>query len=299
MRIGVQIDPGAHRDPAALLAQFTRAEEHGYHTAWVGQVFGPDTLTVLALAGTVTRRIELGASVIPALQRHPVDLAQQALTVQLASGGRLCLGVGTGHADILERKLGLDASGATARIAEWLEVLRPLLRGEYVKHSGRHLNVRANAPVPGATAPPVLLAALGPRMLEVARERADGVSVVFAGAELIEREVRPRLGPDARILASLPILVTADADAARTAAGEYVAAPTSLPAYRKTLERQGVDSVAPLALVGDEEAVTRELARLRDAGVSDFSPIVFPLAQEPEAGRRTRVLLSELARAGS
>ena len=297
MRIGIQVDPRVQADRSELLASFSRAEQSGFHTTWVGQVFGPDALTVLALAGTATERIELGVSVIPALQRHPVDLAQQALTVQLATTGRLCLGVGTGHADILERKLGLDPRDALPRMREWLEVLGPLLRGEYVKYSGTYLNVRAGAAVMGASAPPVLLAALGPRMLELARDHADGVSVVFVGARFIDREVRPRLGEQARIVASLPVLVTKDPEAARAAAGRFVEVPTSLPAYRRALERQGVDSVASLALVGDEDAVATQLSRLADAGVTDFSPIVFPLAEEPEARRRTNCLLAELARA--
>jgi len=127
MRIGIQLDPRGAADRERILAAFERAERDGFHTAWLGQIFDADALTLLALAGLRTERIELGCSVVPLPTRHPSVLAQQALTVQLATRGRLCLGVGSGHADLLERKLGLPADDPVGRTREALEVLRPLL----------------------------------------------------------------------------------------------------------------------------------------------------------------------------
>ena len=189
MRIGVQFDHGGNPDLDSILASFRQAEQEGFATIWMGQVFDHDVLTLYALAGTCTERIELGTSVVPLPSRHPTTLAQQALTAQLATGGRLCLGVGSGHAQILDRKLGLPADRPVERTREALEVLRPLLRGDYVKYAGDHQRLRVGTPIAGTQAPPLILAALGPRMIELAAELADGVSVVFAGTAFVKERV--------------------------------------------------------------------------------------------------------------
>ena len=80
MRIGLQFDTRGKNDIEALLADFIRAEEEGFDSVWIGQVFDHDVLTLFALAGTCTERIELGTSVVPMPTRHPTVLAQQALT---------------------------------------------------------------------------------------------------------------------------------------------------------------------------------------------------------------------------
>ena len=90
MRIGLQFDTRGNPDVDALLADFVRAEQEGFDTIWAGQVFDHDILTLFAMAGRLTHRIELGTSVVPLPTRHMTTLAQQALTTQLASGGRLC-----------------------------------------------------------------------------------------------------------------------------------------------------------------------------------------------------------------
>ena len=296
MRIGIQFDPRGRADVASILADFVAAEADGFDTVWMGQVFDHDVLTLLALAGPHTRRIELGTAVVPLPTRHPTVLAQQALTTQLATAGRLCLGVGAGHAVILERKLGLGGDRPVARTREALEVLRPLLRGEYVKYHGEYQHLRVGTPVAGSAPPPLILAALGPRMIELAGELADGVALVFAGAEFVETRVRPRLPAGARIVAGLPVALTDAPDAVAREIDAYTAPSVALPAYRRTFAAQGLERASDLALMGSESEVVDGLARLAEAGATDLNPILVSPEGDPGCGARTREFLADLAR---
>ncbi len=296
MRIGIQFDPRGHRDLERLLEDFVRAEEEGFASAWLGQVFDHDALTLLALAGPRTRRIELGTAVVPLPTRHVSVLAQQALTTQFATRGRLCLGVGAGHGLILDKKLGLASDRPVARTREALEVLRPLLNGEYVKYTGTYQRLRMATPVDGVTAPGIILAALGPRMLELASELADGVAVVFAGARFIAEEVRPRLPATARIVACLPVALTETPEPLIEAIDAYTAPSMVLPAYQRTLAAQGEGGVGALSLVGDQTQLEAGLSELAESGVTDLNPILISAPADSGCARRTRAFLAECAR---
>ena len=295
MRIGIQYDPRG-LDLQRLLDDFERADDEGFDSIWIGQVFDHDALTLLALAGTCTARIELGVSVVPLPLRHPVALAQQALSTQLATRGRLCLGLGFGHPVILEKKLGLPSDRPVARTREALEVLLPLLRGQYVKHAGEFHALRVGVPVAGARAPSVILAALGPRMIELAGERTDGVSLVFAGARFVAERVRPRLPADARIVASLPIALTDSEAKVRTLVDEYTGPSTDLPIYRRTMASQGTERVSDLSCVGDLARVEDALDELEASGVTDLNPILVSGDADPGCAQRTREWLADRAR---
>lgn len=296
MRIGLQFDTRGNADIEALLGDFVRAEEEGFDTIWIGQVFDHDILTLFAMAGLRTSRIELGTSVVPLPTRHMTTLAQQALTTQLASGGRLCLGVGCGHAAILEKKLGLEYDAPVARTREALEVLTPLLRGEYVKFAGDYLRMRVGTPIAGANPPPLILAALGPRMIELAGERADGVTLVFAGAEFVRKHVRPKLPSDARIVASVPVALTNHAAGIKDLINEYTAPSMALPPYQRTMDSQGFESVSQLSIVGGESEVEDGLAELEESGVTDLNPILVSGPPDSSCSERTRAFLANRAR---
>ena len=298
MRIGIQIAPEEHSDIASILALFRDAEVEGFDSAWLGQLFWHDALTLLALAGTVTDRIELGTFVIPVPARHPVVLAQQALTAQLASGGRLCLGIGAGHAPILEKKLGLASDAPVARMREYLEVLRPLMRGEYVKHEGPRYRVCVSTAVPGTEPPGLILGALGPRMLDLAERRTDGAAVVFAGARFVEEHVRPRMSERSRIVLSVPMLVTREVALARRLIDTYVERSKGLPVYARTLAAQGVSGLGELAVVGDTDEILCGLEDMKRSGVTDLNVIQIQIPEDPEALLRTRQVLGEAARLG-
>src|SRR5947209_20434436 len=83
---------------AGLLADGPCAENAGFTSFWIPQIPGYlDAMTAIALLGQVTDRLEIGSAVVPSQRRHPVPMAQQALTTQLACGGRFGLGIGPAH----------------------------------------------------------------------------------------------------------------------------------------------------------------------------------------------------------
>ena len=105
MRISLFRDAG---NIEQLTKDVQAAERDGFHGVWFGQIFGGDTLTAIALVGAQTERIELGTGVIPTYLHHPFSLAQQALTVGVAAGGRFVLGIGPSHQPVVEQMWGLS-----------------------------------------------------------------------------------------------------------------------------------------------------------------------------------------------
>jgi 5,10-methylenetetrahydromethanopterin reductase len=303
LRIGIYTSAGPGASLSELLARFEQIDAAGFDTAWLGQLFDYDALTVLALAARTTRRVELGSWVIPTHPRHPAALAQQALTVQAAAHGRLVLGVGVSHEVVISDRFGLEFAHPVQHAAEYLDILRPLLCGETVDSDGSLFRAALKLDVETAT-PPVLLAALGPRMLELAGRSADGAAIWLGGERYLEEFAIPRVfdaahqadRPEPRLVCGLPIAVTADIDAGRRSAHEFTQRSSRLPSYRRVLERQGIASAAEISLVGDEVEILDALDRLAVLGVSDFNAILFPVEGDPGASDRTFEFLARLSR---
>src|SRR5438105_1920007 len=118
---------GAH-DLDALVADVRDAADEGFASVWAAQTFAFDALTALALAGREVDGIELGTAVVPTYPRHPMVLAQQALTVQAAVGGRLVLGIGLSHQIVIEDMFGYSFDRPVRHLREFLSVLLPLVR---------------------------------------------------------------------------------------------------------------------------------------------------------------------------
>ena len=292
---------GRPSSPSDVVAQVRQAEDEGFATAWsVHFSRAYDALTTLAVAGTGTARIELGVGVVPTYPRHPLALAQQAATAQVFCGGRLTLGVGVSHRPVIEGLHGLPYAAPAAHMREYLSVLCPLLRGEEVHLHGEHYRVDGGFTVPGAGPVSVLVGALSPRMVHAAGELADGVITWLAGPRTLSSVIVPELRAAAggrRIVAALPVAVTDDPDAARVAADALFARYNGLENYRRVLEREGVTSVAGLAVVGHESDVDKQLRRYADVGVTELWPVPYPIGDDADASlRRTRALLAGLAR---
>jgi len=298
------ISAGANDGLDAIFDRFTAAENLGFHTAWVGQTFEWDALSLLGLAGRSTERIELGSWVIPTFPRHPITMAQQALTVQNACGDRLALGIGASHAAVIEKRMGIDYSRPLRHMSEYLAVLPTLLAGERVDFRGEDFCIAAQLNPCGAAAPPILLAALGPRMLELAGRAADGVAIWLGGARFVGEFALPHIDlgakaegrPRPRVIVGLPVAVTRD-PSARDAAEKFLALSSKLPAYQSVLEREGAESPGAVALIGDETHVLQRLEALAELGVADFNAILFPVSGDADAQKRTRDVLSAFARA--
>jgi 5,10-methylenetetrahydromethanopterin reductase len=303
MRIGIGLGiTGGSGTLENLITDAREAEGAGFASAWLANIFGFDALTVLALAGQATSRIELGTFVIPTYPRHPVALAQQALSVQVATRGRLALGIGLSHQVVIEGMFGLDYSKPIPHMREYLSVLNGLLSGERTTFQGEHYRVAAQLSVPGATKPVVLVAALGPEMLWLTGRLADGTAVWMGGLAYLRDFAVPAITaaaakagrPAPRIVAGLPVCVTDDAGAARTAAGGAFAMYGQLPSYRATLDRGGAAGPADVTVAGDESEVESQLRAFAAAGVTDFNAAIF--APRGESPQRTYALLARLAR---
>ncbi|MGN6811124.1 MAG: TIGR03564 family F420-dependent LLM class oxidoreductase [Thermomicrobiales bacterium] len=300
MRLGIML-LGGGPSVSELLARIERAEEQGFQSIWLPNVRGADALTVLALAGGRTSRIELGTFVVPTYPRHPAALAQQALTTQVATGGRLVLGIGLSHRVTMADALGFDFDHPIRHMRDYLRTLGPLMTGEPVRYSGPEIRINGyQITVPGATPPPVLVAALGPQMLRLTGTLADGTAIWMGGARYLSEHAVPIITAAAReagrsaprIVAGLPLCVTANA-AARDFANQTYARYGQLPSYRAVLDKNDAALPADAALIGTAAEVRAGLDALASAGATDFAASVFAPPGEDTAA--TFALLREYA----
>lgn len=296
MRIGVMI--GGRLDLDGLVARTQELEAQGFDSVWMPNVFGLDAMGAFTVIGRGTERIELGTAVVPTYPRHPVTMAQQALTVQAASGNRFALGIGLSHKFVIEDMWGMSFERPARHMRDYLEALLPLLRGGEVNVENDTYRIHATYGVQGAEPPQVLLAAMAPRMLALAGSVADGTSLWMTGPDTIEsyiapalREASERAGREqaARIVAAFPIAVTDDPDDARQRVGKMLANYSPIPSYRAMLDREGAAGPEDVAILGDESVLDEALDRLEAMGVSDFSASIMPV--DPDAEGRTAAYL--------
>jgi 5,10-methylenetetrahydromethanopterin reductase len=151
---------------------------------------------------------------------------------------------------------------------------------------------------------PVLLAALAPRMLQLAGEHTDGTVLWMTGPATVRDHIVPaitaaaqRAGrPAPRVVCTLPVCVTDDIAAARAGANKVFAIYGQLPSYRAMLDKEGAEGPGDVAIVGDEDAVTAQIQALAEAGVTDFVAGDFSRGED---GKRTRDVLKALAAANN
>jgi F420-dependent oxidoreductase-like protein len=299
MRIGVYRGD-AMPGPIDLLIDAAReAADAGFASFWLAEAMGLDSLTAAAVIGREVPDIEIGIAVVPTFPRHPIVMAQQALTAQALSGGRLVLGIGVSHAPLMEWRYGYRFERIAQHMREYLEVLLPLVREQTVEYAGDLFTGRMSLSVRDATPVRVVLAALGPRMLELAGGMADGTAVFMTGPRTLAGHVVPRIRAAARaagrsapmIGAAFSVCVTGDVAAARANVEKRYAAIGSLPSYRAMLDREGVASPADVAILGDEASVGDQIARLAEIGVTD---LIASAVGTPDEIDRTRALLAAL-----
>lgn len=300
MRVGAMIDTDQPIDE--VVAQVRQYADAGLSSAWASQIFGYDALTLLAVVGAAVGGIELGTGVVPVYSRNPQVMAQQALTVQAATGGRLALGIGLSHQVVVEGLWGLSYDRPARYLAEYLDALVPMLEGRPADVHGEVVTAVTYAPleVPDVSAPQLLIAALGPRMLGIAGRVADGTVTWMTGTNTVADHIVPTITaaaedagrPAPRIGVSLPVTITADAEAAKERIDTAFAIYPTLPSYRAMLEREGEDAPSGIALVGGEEEVVTGLTRLAEAGATDF---VAAIVGSPEERTATLEVLREVA----
>ncbi len=304
IRIGLGIADRGGDDLDELLDSFARAEREGFAAAWIPNIFGMDALTLAALAGRQTERIELGTAVVPTFSRHPLYCAQQALSTQAACRGRLLLGLGPSHKIVIEDMLGLSFAKPARHVREYVSVVKELLETGKTGFRGETLRVNASLNVKVDRPCPVLIGALGPLMRRIAGTLADGTITWMTGLRTLGDAIVPDLHaaaeaagrPAPRVVAGFPVVLTEDPDGARQAASKAFSIYGTLPSYRAMLDAEGVSDPGELTLAGDERVIEDALRGLASVGVTDLNAVIFPYGDARTSIERTRELLASLAR---
>lgn len=311
MRIGLMVGPERGRYGTKidrLRADARWAEEAGMATIWIPQIPDEfDALTAAALVGIDTATIEIGTAVVPVQPRHPIALAQQALSTQAACGGRLSLGLGVSHHWIIDEMLGLPYEHPVATMRAHLDVLDQALAGPgTVDVENELFRVHNPLDITDITPTPVLIAALGPRMLRLCGERTDGTILWMADERAVGSHIVPALTeaasaagrPAPRVVAGIPVCLCGDdeVDVAVARTNRILSEAEVSPNYQALLDRGDARQVGDLLAAGSESSIEKRLRAFADAGVTDLSFRVVPIGEGRDellaSMRRTRAYLA-------
>jgi probable F420-dependent oxidoreductase len=312
MRLGIVLAGFTALPAVELIAAAREAEARGYHTAWLGEVAGYDAIVMSTVVATHTERLVVANGVLPVQTRTPVILGMATASLNHLAPGRFALGLGLSSRAIVEQWHGLAFSPALGQIREAVEIVRKVAAGERVNHEGtfyRVKNFRLTGPAPKAPVR-VYLAALGPEMLELAGEIADGVLLNWIPPEAVAASVE-HLHVGARragrtldgfeIASFVRTCVTDDAAAARETLARDITGYATVDVYASFFRTAGypdevtavgaawasgdragaVKRVSPrmldgLGVVGDEAFCRGRIAEFAAAGITQ--PVIVPFA---------------------
>jgi alkanesulfonate monooxygenase SsuD/methylene tetrahydromethanopterin reductase-like flavin-dependent oxidoreductase (luciferase family) len=240
---------------ASTLDRVALADKLGYEAVFSTNIAAHDGLMTLAAYASVTERIKLGTGVLPAFNRHPIALAQEAATLDEFSDGRLWLGIGTSHAATMQGWYGFPFDKPLTQLKEYLEILRALLRDGSVRHSGEYYT--ANFAFSGAgprPEMPIMISGLSPKTLAYAGATCDGVILWCCLPSYIEQTVAPivrqaerdagRPEGSCKIIAAIPSAV-GDEEVIRSSLRRDLLVYWSLPFYRAVIGEAGfADDIA-------------------------------------------------------
>ena len=258
------------------------AETDGFESYWIPQAFGMDTLTVIAAVAASAPNIRIGTAVVPTYPRHPMALAQQALTTNLLIGGRLALGVGPSHKPVVEDSWGISFDKPIRHLREYLEALTQCL-GRKARYTGETLHARGDLAIPDGPVPPVLVSALGPQLLALTGRLADGTITWMTGPNTVRELTVPTINeaaaaanrPAPEVVVGIPVCVTDDVAASRDRANRSFANYGTLPSYRAMLDREGYEGPGDIAILGDADTVAAQILAFADLGVTTFAASEF------------------------
>ena len=225
--------PGTNPTELVTLAQ--EAERFGYDSAWAAEAWGTDAVTVLAWLAATTSTIKIGSAILQMPARTPANTAMTAATLDLMSGGRFLLGLGTSGPQVVEGWHGEPWGKPLAKAREYIELVRAALRREKLEFEGEHYDVPYRGPdATGLGKPlklmmrplraeiPIYMASLRRRSVELAAEIADGWLPIFFSPERA-RETFPvpfeRDGLD--IAPAVPAVLSDDVETAREVLKPY------------------------------------------------------------------------------
>ncbi len=267
------------------------AEDLGYTDAWTAETSGPDAFSVAAAVAMTTTKMRLGCAVIPVYTRPPALIAMSAMAVQQASDGRFCLGVGASSPVIVGGWMGQAFERPLTRVRETVETVKAALAGEKVKYQGETLTVASFKLDPPPDQPiPIFLAALGPKMLGLANEVADGIALYLATEEGIR--IARDAAPGKEIVERIMCCPDEPVDEVRNLVKWLITPYLAVPAYNAFIAAQGYDDVAKkltdswssgdrdaareaipdelvdkLVLIGPSGECKERIQELRDAGL--------------------------------
>ena len=286
------------KTPTEATARILEAERAGVSQVWMTaiSVAGCDTTTILGAAAAQTKRIRLGTSIIPIYTRHPVVMAQQALTLNDLAPGRFSLGVGVSHRRLMEETFGVHMVSPLQYLREYVTVLRGALSNGKVDYHGSFLNVSYNS---GRTADvPVLVSALGPKAFEVAGEISDGAISWICPVPYLLGKAVPALRkgaaaahrPAPPIVANVLVAFSEDFDRARDAARGRVQWYSKAPFYANMFAESGnplgTDGRVPdrllegLLVYGTRATIESRLRELLAGGLDELLVALVPTADE-------------------
>jgi F420-dependent oxidoreductase-like protein len=300
-RVGLVI---AGTDTLAAVSAIVAAESAGVRQVWMTQGGpSPDTLSLFVAAAVQTTSIRLGTAIIPTYPRHPLTMAQQALTLGDLAPGRLRLGIGPSHRPIIEGTYGIPMTAPLEYLKEYVSVLRSALWEGKVNYQGHFFTVKTTLPRPPHT--PILISALRTGAFQLAGAIADGaISWVCPAPYLIEKALpalragaASRKRPAPPLIAHIPVALSQDhqavLDVARKQLGRYGRLPFYTGMFADagfpvssdgTLSDALLDS---LVVSGDEATVMARLTDLLAQGLDEL--LVMPISVADIAGEQARL----------
>lgn len=266
------------------------AEELGYHSIWVPEMWGRDAFSILGLLAGCTEKIKLGTGIVPVFSRSPAVIAQTIATLDEISGGRMMLGLGTSGPAVIENWHGVKYEKPLQRTREYVEIIKMILRGERVNYTGEIFSLKGFRlqfkPLRGDV--PVLVAAIGPKNIRLSGEVADGwIPFMIPVGHLKEAKKDLVQGAESRgrnpekimVCPYVTCAVSADAEYARSVVSEHIAYYVGGMGtyYYNTVSRYGfgeeADGIARAwKNAGKEEAAGRISGRMLDALSVSGSP---------------------------
>jgi F420-dependent oxidoreductase-like protein len=288
-RLAASIDAGKTLDDS--VARVKIAERLGCESVWLSQLPNTrDTSLVIAEYANATERVRFGTGVLPIYTRHPTAMVQMAATLDEISGGRFILGLGVSHKVTVESMWGLHLEHPAAAMREYLDIVRTSLRDGGCSIDGKHFSAHWGYSGPRRDDMPIMISALGPLMLELAGEKADGVVLWMCSPSYIRDNVVPAVAAGRQkagktmdgfeIFAAIPVCLTTDR-AAGLAVFRGTVERYANPGlyYRKMMDASGFAAqleageigeamLDELSGIGDAEQVREVIRRYREAGVT-------------------------------
>jgi F420-dependent oxidoreductase-like protein len=308
-RVGLVIDGTNASDAVKTIAA---AEAAGVRQIWMTQTpFWPDTLTTLAAAATKTSAIHLGTSIVPTYPRHPLVMAQQALSLYDIAPGRLRLGIGPSHQTIIEGIYGLPQTTPLAHLREYVNVLRTALWDGKVDHHGKFFNVKVT--LPHTAQIPVLISTLGVKAFQLAGEIADGALSWVCPIQYLIRTGIPALRTAAAaanrqsappLVAYISVALSQDRDSVLAAGRQSLDMYAKFPFYAKMFTDAGFPLTAgqmiseslvdSLIVSGNEDTVAVQFTKLLAAGLDELMVTLVPIKDAVDEFRRLMRLIGRL-----